>query len=50
MTTYTSERGLERLICRALTGSPCLPAEASAQAGDPGAVGRRVKSTSARRL
>ena len=28
MTTDTSERGLERLICTALTGSPC----------DPGAV------------
>jgi len=36
MTTDTSERGLERLICTALTGSPCLPAEGSAQAGDPG--------------
>ena len=23
MTTDTSERGLERLICTALTGSPC---------------------------
>ena len=37
MTTDTTERGLERLICTALTGSPCLPAEASAGAGDPGA-------------
>jgi type I restriction enzyme, R subunit len=35
MTTDTSERGLERLICKALTGSPCLSAEASAKAGDP---------------
>ncbi len=25
MTTDTSERGLERLICTALTGSPCEP-------------------------
>ena len=25
MTTDTSERGLERLICAALTGSPCDP-------------------------
>lgn len=25
MTTDTSERGLERLICGALTGSPCDP-------------------------
>lgn len=28
MTTETSERGLERLICRALTGSPCDAATA----------------------
>jgi type I restriction enzyme R subunit len=28
MTTDTSERGLERLICRALTGGPCDPASA----------------------
>jgi type I restriction enzyme R subunit len=28
--TDTSERGLERLICTALTGSPCDPC------GDPG--------------
>jgi type I restriction enzyme R subunit len=27
MTTDTSERGLERLICTALTGSPCDPAQ-----------------------
>ncbi len=27
MTTGTSERGPERLICRALTGSPCDPAD-----------------------
>ena len=25
MTTDTSERGLERLICTALTGHPCNP-------------------------
>ena len=27
MTTDTTERGLERLICTALTGSPCEPAK-----------------------
>ncbi|MDE0630313.1 MAG: hypothetical protein OXH73_02300 [Caldilineaceae bacterium] len=31
MTTDTSEAGLERLICTALTGHPCDPA----QAGSP---------------
>ena len=42
MTTDTSERGLERLICRALTGEPCDPpkaggvAEASASYGGVG--------------
>jgi len=31
MTTDTSERGLERLICAALTGAPCdLAAESTA--------------------
>ena len=30
MTTDTSERGLERLICTALTGSPCDPGAVSA--------------------
>ncbi len=30
MTTDTSERGLERLICTALTGSPCDPCAAAA--------------------
>ena len=30
MTTDTSERGLERLICSALTGSPCDAALAQA--------------------
>jgi len=33
MTTDTSERGIESLICTALTGSPCLPGEASARTG-----------------
>ena len=53
--TDTSERGLERLICTALTGHPCdphaagearetapayrLPAEPSAQAGGAGWIG-----------
>ncbi len=27
MTTDTSEKGLERLICAALTGAPCDPAQ-----------------------
>jgi type I restriction enzyme R subunit len=31
MTTDTSERGLERLICTALTGSPCDPISTSAK-------------------
>ena len=35
-TTDTSERGLERLICTALTGHPCDPAKA-AQGIEPGA-------------
>src|SRR5665648_497820 len=34
MTTDTSERGLERLICTALTGSPCDPGGADAGAAD----------------
>ena len=29
MTTDTSERGLERLICTALTGHPCDPPQES---------------------
>ena len=29
MTTDTSERGLERLICTALTGHPCDPSQES---------------------
>src|SRR5438093_13612077 len=32
MTTDTSERGLERLICTALTGSPCDPGAVPADA------------------
>ena len=32
MTTDTSERGLERLICTALTGAPCDPGAAGADA------------------
>ena len=32
MTTDTSERGLERLICRALTGSACDPETGKADA------------------
>ncbi len=36
MTTDTSERGLERLICTALTGAPCDPG-----AAEPGVVGER---------
>ena len=31
MKTDTSERGLERLICTALTGSPCDPAAGPAK-------------------
>src|SRR5660398_307920 len=34
MTTDTSERGLERLICTALTGSPCDPGGVDAGAAD----------------
>ena len=34
MTTDTSERGLERLICAALTGQPCDPPK-SPTAGEP---------------
>ncbi len=37
MTTDTTERGLERLICTALTGSPCEPAQ-------PGEVRERPAS------
>jgi type I restriction enzyme R subunit len=39
MTTDTSERGLERLICTALTGHPCDPG-----AGPVGEVRERPAS------
>lgn len=32
MTTDTSERGFERLICTALTEAPCDPARTAAEA------------------
>ena len=35
MTTDTSERGLERLICAALTGAPCDPAPAGTSIAEP---------------
>ena len=41
MTTDTSERGLERLICTALTGSPCEPDAASGPA--PGGAVREPR-------
>ena len=41
MTTDTSERGLERLICTALTGSPCEPDAASG--GTPGGTVRESR-------
>ena len=39
MTTDTSERGLERLICAALTGSPCDPGQAGAVRERPAGYG-----------
>ena len=39
MTTDTSERGLERLICRALTGHPCDPAKKGRVAYTPAGYG-----------
>ena len=39
MTTDTSERGLERLICTALTGHPCDPPKAGSVAETPSAYG-----------
>ena len=39
MTTDTSERGLEGLICQALTGQPCDPAAADAVAEPPANYG-----------
>ena len=38
-TTDTSERGLERLICRALTGHPCDPAKEGRVADTPAGYG-----------
>jgi type I restriction enzyme R subunit len=37
MTTDTSERGLERLICTALTGAPCDPKPAGGLVAEPAA-------------
>ena len=39
MTTDTSERGLERLICQALTGSDCEPSKGRAMAERPSGHG-----------
>ncbi len=39
MTTDTTERGLESLICAALTGSPCEPGQASAVRERPATYG-----------
>ena len=39
MTTDTSEKGLERLICAALTGAPCDPPQGGAIAERPAAYG-----------
>ena len=39
VTTDTSERGLERLICTALTGAPCEPGQAGTVAERPAAYG-----------
>ena len=39
MTTDTSERGLERLICEALTGSPCEPDSSEALPERPASSG-----------
>ena len=39
MTTNTTERGLESLICAALTGSPCEPAQAGAVREHPATYG-----------
>ena len=47
MTTDTSEKGLERLICIALTGDPCEPAKADSvrdEHGSYGGVGWRAGS------
>ena len=39
MTTDTSESGLERLICTALTGNPCDPVAADGLRERPAAYG-----------
>ena len=39
MTTDTSERGLERLICTALAGHPCEPPAANTVAEPPAGYG-----------
>ena len=39
MTTDTTEKGLERLICIAMTGHPCEPAHGGAVAERPGTYG-----------
>ena len=39
MTTDTSERGLERLICTALAGHPCEPPTAGTVAEPPAGYG-----------
>ena len=39
MTTDTSERGLERLICKALAGHPCEPLAAGTSALPPAGYG-----------
>ena len=57
MTTDTSERGLERLICTALTGSPCdaalaqagLEGEGAAQVGLAGSAARPTTTTASTR-
>ena len=38
MTTDTSERGLERLICTAMTGTPCDPRPAGVMVAEPAAI------------
>ena len=39
MTTDTSEKGLERLICTALTGAPCDPSQGGAVRERPAGYG-----------
>ena len=47
MTTDTSERGLERLICTALTGDACEPPPAGARAGQSADSGKVAESAAA---